>query len=287
MLAAFTADLHYGKQRSGDQAVRDLAKRLDTIRPDVLVIAGDIAIADPRALIECLELFDLPGAHLLAIPGNHDLWSLKSGADSLAIFERLFTRSTRLAGFQRLDGAPVVVDGTAFVGSIGWYDYSFADERLQLTKDQYERKVYPGTGSWNDRRFIRWNLSDEQFLNRTLEHLRADLASVREQAQRIVAVTHVLPFEQLVERRGFRAWMFQNAYMGSRRIGEVLIEEASRGVPVLSVSGHSHRTAAVQVSGVTALTVGSTYHRKRALLVKVGEHGFPGPENIGAIVSRT
>ena len=277
MLVAFTADLHYGKGPSGDRAVRDLAERLAAHPLDVLVIAGDVAIADPRATVECLSLFDQPHARKLVIPGNHDLWTVGdgAGADSLDIWRRLFPRSVELGGFESLEGSPVVVDGTAFVGSIGWYDYAFADPRLGLSPEIYRRKYHPGAGRWNDVRHVRWELTDEEFLDLTLERLRADTAQVREHARRIVFVTHHLPFERLVVRRGFPAWMFQNAYLGSPRIGQWILDEP---LSAMSVSGHSHQAAETRIGAVTVVNVGTTYLRKRALLYDVDEGGITGPE---------
>ena len=272
MLIAATADLHYGKSTASDSSVRELAEKLASKRPDVLIIAGDVAIADPRATVECLRLFADVASHRFVIPGNHDIWSSdRSGAaDSRDIFERLFSRSAMLGGFHRLDVEPRVVDGVGFAGSIGWYDYAFADPELDVPRSVYEKKSLPGVGRWNDGRFVRWDYTDEEFLDITLERLTQDIRRVADKSTKLVITTHHLPFADLVVRRKFPAWMFQNAYMGSPRIGELI--RSSARVPTLGISGHSHQfTTAdlVATDGTTpirAVNVGTTYHRKRALL---------------------
>jgi Icc-related predicted phosphoesterase len=287
MLIAITADLHYGSRESGDKATRLLAESLAELKPDILIIAGDVAVADPRKLVECLELFNDIAHHRMVIPGNHDLWSTgrHGAADSYAIYQRLFTRSAEIAGFHRLDGMPLMLDGTAVVGSIGWYDYQFADDDADIAREYYERKILPGVGRWNDGRFIRWEHSDEDFLELTLQRLRDDLDTVRSSSdvKRILAITHHLPFQELVVRRKFAAWMFHNAYMGSPRIGDLLREQ---DMPLLAVSGHSHQRRSFPIDRqqgepvLTAANVGSTYHVKRALVYRSADDGFTELDSI-------
>jgi len=274
MRVAITADLHYGAHAASDAAVRMLAGRMMERAPDVIVIAGDVAVADPRKLVAALCLFADSPARKLVIPGNHDLWSRDGGADSSAIWERLFSESARLGGFHRLDGAPIVVDGAGgsvgFVGSIGWYDYSFADGRLGVPRETYAGKELPGVARWNDGRFIRWRHDDEGFTRLAVDLLRRDLAAVSGRAQQIVAATHHVPFAELVVRRSHRGWMFADAFLGARALGETLLAEPKVR---LAVSGHSRHGRAVEIARIHAATIGTTPAAKRALFYEIGSDG--------------
>ena len=270
MRVAFTADLHYGRNATGDAAVHALAESLADRELDALVIAGDVALADPRALIECLQLFSETAPLRMVLPGNHDLWTTGRGADSLAIRDRIFPEAVRLAGFHNLDSTPLTVGDIGFAGSVGWYDYSFADPTLDIPRSCYEDKVLPGVSRWNDGRFIRWDHTDESFTALTLEGLRDQFALLAD-AREIVVATHHLPFEALVRRRKIRAWSFANAFMGSARTGEVILENPRVR---LCVCGHSHIPADVEVGGVRAVNTGSNYRVKRAVICEVGK-GVP------------
>jgi len=270
---AFTADLHFGMRPTWDVAVRELARRVLERRPDVIVIAGDVAVADPRTTIECLRLFSDSPAYKLVVPGNHDIWTTREGhgADSLAIYEKIFPKTASVSGFHLLDRSPVVLDGIGFAGSIGWYDYGFADDRLDVPYEWYAEKRLPGVSLWNDGRFVRWEHDDLSFTQRVLDTLAKHLDVVRREASQIVAVTHHLPFSALVRRRAHRGWTFHNAFMGTPRMGDLLLAEPKVR---LSVCGHSHYARSVRVGHLQAVSVGATYTKKRFLLYEIDRSGL-------------
>ncbi|MGQ9630724.1 MAG: hypothetical protein ACUVXI_10485, partial [bacterium] len=174
-----------------------------------------------------------------------------------------------ITGFHYLDGHPLVHDGVGFVGSIGWYDYSFREldppfaedtEILRigpkrelegiswsdLTDADYARKelfyFYRGNGMrvrWNDRLYVRWNLSDEEFLEENLAELEGHIEGIYPEVRSIVAILHHLPFEEeIIRKPQDPGWTFCNAFMGSSKLGELLLRyEKVRHVLV----GHAHR----------------------------------------------
>jgi predicted phosphohydrolase len=255
-----------------DGAVEELARRVLARRPDVIIVAGDVAVADPREVVACLSLFSESPARRLVVPGNHDLWTLPrgEGADSLTIYEEIFPKAAALAGFHTLDQSPVVVGKVGFVGSVGWYDYGFADPTLGVPQDAYARKRLPGVGMWNDGQFVHWEHDDVSFTQAVLDRLREHLRLVREQVSCIVAVTHHLAFEQLVVRRADRAWGFHNAFMGSPRMGEDLLAEPKVR---LNVCGHTHHMRRTRVGAIDAINIGSTYGTKRCLFFVADDDG--------------
>lgn len=104
---ALLADLHFGTVPV--ELAQQLARDLERIRPDVIIVAGDLTMrstrrefADAKSWLEGLA------APLLLLPGNHDLpvWS---------IFERFtnpFARYSRTAGAKLM---PVFEDGQSFI----------------------------------------------------------------------------------------------------------------------------------------------------------------------------
>src|SRR5688572_17265285 len=117
-----TADLHFNHRVSRPLAEEVIA-RINSAGGDVLLVVGDTSIPDGDTLEQCLDRFKFPGPKLF-IAGNHELWT--TGPDSYALFTEELPRRVRAMGWQWLETEPFLSDGVAIVGSVGWYDYSFA-----------------------------------------------------------------------------------------------------------------------------------------------------------------
>ena len=278
-----TADLHYNHPKSRALA-DDLIDRMNRAGGDVLLLAGDSAVADGDSLEQCLARFRFPGPRLF-LAGNHELWT--HGPDSYRLFSDELPRRVRDLGWQWLETDPFIGPGTggdvAIVGSVGWYDYSFAPPALGVPRRFYEAKVSPGVaarfeefaylledvgdvapgareivGRWNDGRFVKLGRSDEAFLDELLTNLRARLGAHASVAT-ILAAVHHLPFGALLPPPGGAQWDFARAYLGSDRIGRLLLEFPNvRHV----FCGHSHFPAEAQVGHVRAVNIGSGYRWK-------------------------
>lgn len=263
---AVTADLHWGHKKKGDESTLQMVRDLQKEAPDVIVLAGDLGGGGPESVRECLDLFAGIDARRLFIAGNHDLWT--QDGDSEEILRETLPRIGREHGFHYLEGDPVVIDGVGIAGTVGWYDYSFRDERLGIDLVHYERKYLRRVGSWNDRRFIRWGHTDREFTDLLASELRAALEGLSVKAAEIVAITHHLPFEELVVRTPQRrTWAFANAFLGSGKIGEVLLE-----FPQVRhhFCGHSHVPNSVRKGPIRSINVGSNYMRKRYEILELG-----------------
>lgn len=115
------ADLHYDETRR--PRVEAIANACRGARADVLVIAGDLA--DGVANIgETLALFEDIGETRLMVPGNHDLWQEAPPFETQFLYREAIPNIAAEHGFRCLDRGPVTVGQTAFVGAMGWYDYS-------------------------------------------------------------------------------------------------------------------------------------------------------------------
>jgi predicted phosphohydrolase len=283
-----TADLHYEFAEYRPR-VDALAAEICRVGGDVLAIAGDTFAHDLSLFDRCLRLFDGFRGEKLLIAGNHDLWT-RTG-DSFALYDRLIPEAARACGFHDLDAGPRVIGDVGFVGTIGWYDYSFRDEALGIPLRFYEHKVAPGyarhdwqfarllattddippagfhaASRWMDGEMIRWDTDDRRFNQLTLDRLEVQLAEVEGGVRTIVAVTHHIPFAEMLKRKSDPTWAFGNAFMGSVGLGETL---RRHGKVSHVVFGHSHLHDARQLGSIHAANVGCTYKMKRYDVIEV------------------
>jgi len=275
-----TADLHFNHPRSRPLA-EQLIERINAQGGDVLLVIGDAAAADGDDLERCLERFRFSGPRLF-VAGNHELWTTRE--DSYHIFTDELPSRVQSLGWQWLQTAPFVDGDVAILGSIGWYDYSFAPASLSIPRRFYERKISPGAAErfpsqyadllahsddippaagqvlarWNDGKFVKLHRSDVAFLDELLEQMRRQLSSVAA-LRHIVAAVHHLPFRELLPPARGMQWDFAKAYLGSPRIGELLMQHANvRHV----FCGHSHFPAEARLGNICAINIGSGYRYK-------------------------
>src|SRR5205085_3754442 len=113
----------------GDAATRSLVAALAAEPPGLLILAGDIGAG--AEFEPCLALFDGLDCRKALVPGNHDIWVTEDDprGDSLAVYRERLPALAAEHGFHDLDRGPLVLPeaGLAVVGSINWYDYSWAD----------------------------------------------------------------------------------------------------------------------------------------------------------------
>jgi predicted phosphohydrolase len=279
MRVVVTSDLHHNHARSRPLA-DELIDKINRTGGDVLVLVGDSAVLSDGALEACLSRFKFSGTKLF-VPGNHELWT--RGTDSHELFAHVLPERVEALGWEWLQTKPFVSDRLAIVGNLGWYDYSFSQENLGIPKRFYEAKISPGAAErfeeyaglfvrkddiprharevlarWNDGKFIKLHRSDEQFLDELLMMLKSQLDTLRDHP-RVIAAIHQLPFRELLPPPRTAQWDFAKAYLGSEKIGRLLLEYPN----VREVfCGHSHFPAEAQVGHIHAKNTGCGYHRK-------------------------
>ena len=274
-----TADLHFNHPRSRALA-EDLIEQMNAVGGDVLLLVGDTAHADGDTLEQALSRFTFRGPKLF-VAGNHELWT--KGPDSYEIYTQTLPQRLAEVGWHWLEAEPFVADDLAIVGSVGWYDYAFAPAALGIPRRFYERKISPGAARqleqhadlfenaddippqsheifarWNDARFVKLGRPDEAFLDELLARLEKQLQS-QSGRRRIIAAVHHLPFAELLPPPHSGAWDFAKAYLGSPKLGDLLLRFPN--VDTL-FCGHSHRPAETQVEHVHAINIGSGYRSK-------------------------
>jgi predicted phosphohydrolase len=295
MKILITADLHYDIARSREPTEK-LAREICRTPADALVLAGDTAGGNLAFHHEALALFDDFSGRKLLVPGNHCIWCAED-ENSLDRYEQILPEVAAEHGFSVLDHQPAVLDGIALVGTIGWYDYTFADEHLAIPTAFYEAKVAPGAATylghdelieahreqlterhlamgvrWMDGVRVRLGMSDHAFCHRLADKLARQLNDVAREARQIIAILHHLPFPELVPRERPDRFAFAAAYLGASQLGDVLL-----GCEKLShvYCGHSHWPMRVRVGNMEVVNIGSTYVEKRleALELDASEEG--------------
>ena len=254
MKVVFTSDLHIDASVKHCDAVNAIADAARKHGPDVVVLAGD-AGNTIHALEETLSCFSRIDARKFFVPGNHDVWIETEDEvliDSRVKYAERIPDACRKTGFHDLGQGPVVLGDVGFVGSLGWYDYSFADPRLGLTEDDYWRGRF-GDEIWWDKKMTYWmpprrvgavvdardlsaeRMRDPEICSEMCERLEAHLREIEGRVKTIVAVIHTLPF--LVGLTRSDPPYYLDAYTGSERLGRIL--EAHPKVEHC-IHGHKH-----------------------------------------------
>jgi 3',5'-cyclic AMP phosphodiesterase CpdA len=269
---ALTSDLHVDHHAD---VVPFVAERVAALRPDVLVVAGDLT-ADEARLEAALAALARVAPRTLFVAGNHDLWCHRDGAvTSRARYEEIIPARARAAGVTALGREPLVIDGVGFAGVTGWYDYSLREPTLdaQFTLDDY-RRGRAGRLRWNDKLFVSWPdddgrlLSDEEICAGQVASLEAQLDAIGSATPTVVVTHHLshralvtnyaqliagLPSEIRMRREvGEPPWDFLNGFMGSARLGEVALARPS--VRAL-LAGHTHFRKSAVLDGAAGAVV--------------------------------
>jgi predicted phosphodiesterase len=290
MRLIITADLHYDHAKSRESADQIIGE-INRAGCDVLLFVGDASASAGDALERCLSSFTHRGTKLF-VPGNHELWTRED--DSYALYHEVLPRRVRWLGWQWLAADPYVAANAAIVGSLGWYDYSFAQPSLGIPRRFYEHKISPGAAKyfsqfsfllnpsddigpqamefaarWNDGRFVKLGRSDPEFLDELLLQLRGQIQSlIANGTTHILAAIHHLPFRELLPPSRSAQWDFTKAYLGSQKIGELLLE-----FPEIKqvFCGHSHFPAEAQVGHIHAINIGSGYRHKMFRTLEIAD----------------
>jgi predicted phosphodiesterase len=124
------ADPHFDAESR--PRVEAIAKAARAAEPDVLIIAGDCSAEGPERIGDVLGLFAELDAVRLMVPGNHDLWQHAPPFTTRQLFERTIPEIAATHGFHCLDEGPLIIDETAFVGTMGWYDYEMCQHEAPV-----------------------------------------------------------------------------------------------------------------------------------------------------------
>jgi len=281
MRIAITADLHFGHNRLGDAATQLLLQQLQSQPPDLLLLGGDIGTDAHFA--ECLELFrDLPCAKAV-VPGNHDVWIADNDhrGDSLQVYQAYLPGRCAEFGYHYLDQAPLVFPDAnlAIVGTMNWYDYSWAIDRMKAEVPDWEwhlkNKAFT-RGRHNDGRFVRWPLNDVSFTRMLVDAFEQQLVQALAQVEHAVVLTHHPAFRGISFPRESPAHgldpLLWEALSGNRSI-ELVLEKFAERIPFI-FSGHTHRETEAMLGSSRGFNIGGDYHYKRMLVLDWATRGI-------------
>lgn len=257
MRIAAVSDLHTLPDGSDELLLTRIRERVEEIDPDVFVIAGDISDR-LDVLSNTLAQLCIDGCINIFVAGNHDIWFEEGeGPGSLEKYSKVIGEVCMKNGFSHLPDAPVTLESYAFVGSIGWYDYSFRRVDLDIPLKNYEQKEYRGA-IWYDLLRLDWGFNDIEVTELFNKKIEYDLTTLSEDCEHVIFVSHHLPFSELTVYKNKLPWDFYSAFMGSISTGQVIIAD---GRVRLSISGHSHIRSMISKERVTAITVPLGYGR--------------------------
>jgi len=251
------SDLHILSNHQDSLFLESIRRRVEEIKPDIFVIAGDISDY-LETISESLNVLQIDDCVKLYVPGNHDIWfEDNDGPGSLEKYARTLEEICKKYDFRYLPNAPFIHDETAFIGSIGWYDYSFRRFNLEIPEENYLQKEYHGA-VWYDIFKIDWGYSDSEATTLFNQKLEYDLRNLPESIKQVIFVSHHLPFKELTIYKNKLPWDFYSAFMGAVSTGKILLDDKR---VVLSISGHSHVRNMARIGKLTALTVPVGYSR--------------------------
>lgn len=234
MRIGITSDIHSDFSPSNRQIVNHLVDVANESKLDVLTICGDVS-SNIYTFTETLSAFHNIPCKKLFISGNHDIWVGNSEITSHNKY-RLITKICDEIGFHHLGDSPYIIDKIAFCGTIGWYDYSYKNDKFEIQDSVYEKKIFQGS-IWSDANFARWQLSDKEATMKFSDDLQSQINSVKDKVSRIITVTHHVPFRECVRYKNELPNDFFSAFMGSQILGQVCFNE-----PLVTHSffGHTH-----------------------------------------------
>lgn len=257
MKIAAISDIHARKGGIDYKLIEAIHARVEEISPDVFIIAGDLSEYIDE-FSDLLSRLHISSAKNLYVAGNHDIWfEQEKNLSSLEKYSKLIGPACTENGFIHLPDTPFVAKDVAFVGSIGWSDYSFKREDLEIPDEVYETKQC-GDAVWRDLYCIDWDFTDKEATELFNSKLQYDLETLGSDVKSVVYVSHHLPFRELTLYKGYLPWDFFSAYMGARSTGDLLCEDSR---VILTISGHSHIRNKIQINGITATTVPVGYGR--------------------------
>lgn len=273
MKIAFISDLHVDNSLENSKIIDYLIEELLSVKPDTFIIAGDIA-ANIQVFDKTIKRFSAVSCRKLLVAGNHDIWidspsSLQKGIHSGVKYHELLPQICEQNNFTYLGLEPHVIDGIGFAGTIGWYDYTFRNKKYDdmFSIKTYQNKQYRETITWNDLNFAYWmngvnnrRKSDEEVAQEMEASLQHQIKSLNRQGiNRIVVVTHHVPFSKMILYQNQLPWDFFSAFMGSEGLGKIILEESS---VTHVICGHSHIKNSFQIGSIKVMKSPVGYSRE-------------------------
>jgi len=125
----------------------------------------------------------------------------------------------------------MLLNDVVIVGDSGWYDYSFIDKMNLLEEDINGFK----DTNW-DGRYTHLKSTDKEYLKECLNRIEEKLKQY--ESKQVILMNHFIPHEDFLIWKSNRFWNLCNAYMGSKKIGELI--KRYKNV-THCIFGHTHK----------------------------------------------
>lgn len=226
MIALVAGDIHYPRESYLFAQMLDLIKKTDF---DYILLCGDILNYGNIQLLRNFlkKIHKYYKSKIIAVMGNHDFWLSKnakrSGYTSWDLIDR-YNRIFRSFGDYLLWKHEYIDRSIGFAGVPGWYDYSFAPWHLGITRKMLDSGFYNGM-FWNDFQYTKFNAKVEEILEPNLINLRKQFESLRNhKIKKVIVLLHFVPLEDFIIKDSSKKELFWNAYIGSRKLGDLILE---------------------------------------------------------------
>jgi predicted phosphodiesterase len=239
------SDLHVDYEPNA-QWVRQLS--LSEYCNDALIVAGDVSDV-PDRLRSCLETLSRRFAHVLFVPGNHDLWVIRDEPelDSFGKFDRV-------QALVRSCGASMDVlhhRELSIVPLLGWYDDSFGTPGDALLQ------------RWMDYRACRWPAGFEA-RDTADAFLAMNRYRRRNDSEVIVSYSHFLPRIDVMPKAIPQSKRYLYPVLGSTALGEQVKALQS----AVHVYGHSHVNRRIRLEGTLFVNNAFAYPHEAHIAAK-------------------
>ena len=277
MRIVVTADLHFGISTLYDEMTMKFLRRLEKHLPiDLMIICGDVAenvnLGPSRIGDNHKRLFskvrEIPVGNIAFCAGNHDIWT-GGVPDSWQIYSEVLRRVAADCHVSFLDFENLYLDEVAVVGSMGHYDYSFATEGLEIGNEivnegHYERKTLPGCDKpvWNDAIYVNWAYSDKEACEKICDSFEQKFKEALHRSDNIIVATHTAPIIEMnaYQNKSEPRSNFLNAFSGTSRLGEIMMNSRRSGKKIRAFSGHTHlAVGSIFKEGVEFINLGGDY----------------------------
>ncbi|MES2741956.1 MAG: metallophosphoesterase [Pseudomonadota bacterium] len=213
---------------------------------DVLILAGDIA--DDHTLLrwslhylaECFK-------KVLFVPGNHDLWTLRSRRE--ASFDK-FAAIEAMCREADIGMQPYRLGATLIVPLLGWYDESFGIPGPALR------------AAWMDFRACNWEGRADNEVSRLFDAMNPWPDTTG--AARVLTFSHFLPRIDLMPAAMPSKYHYLYPVFGSQRLERRLRALGSS----MHIYGHSHLNRRVDIDGVTYINNAFAYPTETRIAAK-------------------
>lgn len=196
-----------------------------------VIICGDMSDdidSTVHELITATKVYD----NVLYVYGNHEASMFY---DDLSQVSSLISRRMRgRSNFFNLSEQDFILDGVAFIGACGWWDFEMGAENDQ-TEDFKKKSIESFDVSWNKVDGLLKSQLVENIIreaNKDFENLQERIQKQEKNKHKICLVTHTVPHRQLLHPKRYCA----PSSMGHSRMHTL----TSRDSVVCCVYGHDH-----------------------------------------------